>query len=129
MLTEDQWGVVNYLCELKSFEFMWANIDGYYQNMFHDDISDEQRIDEYKYIVQQLNKYISKRKEELIKLDSMEDMAGQVIVWLGESSQYGGSRKELVYNFLRDAWLREVLSALSTMLEQVEEQDEEWEDE
>ena len=131
MISENQWTVINSLFELKRFDALWNVIDSYYIRMFRDDITDVERIAEYTYITQQLNKYISKRKETLISYENIEDMMGQLVVWLGESQQYASERRELVYGFLRDSWTWEVLNALGDIAERMEneEPEEEWEDE
>lgn len=131
MISENQWAVINSLFELKRFDALWNVIDSYYTRMFRDDITDVERIAEYTYITQQLNKYISKRKEILISYENIEDMMGQLVVWLGEAQQYASERRELVYGFLRDSWTWEVLSALGDIAEGMEneEPEEEWEDE
>lgn len=123
MVMTERWNILNRVCSIKDFENMWGYIDSYYQSMFHDVMSDEERISEYKYIVQQLNKYISKRKEELIKLDSFDDMIGKLTVWLGEAEQYGKNRTEVVYNFIRNGWLREVITNLTVEMKMNEAAD------
>lgn len=129
MIAEAQWSVINQLFELKRFDALWNVIDAYYTKMFRDPLTDVERIAEYTYITQQLNKYISKRKETLISCESIEDMMGQLVVWLGESQQYAPERKELVYGFLRDSWIWEALNYLGDIAEMMdeEEQEEEWE--
>lgn len=89
-----------------SFEQQWMEIRQEYDALgFRDDITDEEMIGEFKYVAQQLRKYKFSKQDQVLGADSLEDMLAVVDDLLGKAPEYGGTRKEIVYNFLRDHWL------------------------
>ena len=95
------------LFRLPDFFEMWVVINDYYENQlaFKDEISDSERIAEYKWITQQYRKYVSKQKDVIMGHDSYDEMSAEIEDMISKASEYGDSRKELVYNILRDTWL------------------------
>lgn len=102
----DKDAVVNTFFRDDDFEQTWMAIKQEYEVLgFRDDISDEEMISEFKYIAQQLRKYKFSKQNQIVAHDSYDDMAKEVASLIGRAAEYGDSRKEIVYNFLRDHWL------------------------
>ena len=91
---------------------------------FRDVITDAVRIDEYKYIAQQLRKYKFSKQDQVLSCDTVEEMFNVVENLIGNAAEYGDSRKEIVYNFLRDHWLLGVYNTLGQVLMANNEEDE-----
>lgn len=101
----------------KDFEGMWFTLKSMYSDLgFTDDITDQQRIDEYKWIVQQLRKYMFSKQDEILACDNLTEMVAKVDDLIGKADEYGDERKKVVYNFLRDHWLYELRNHLSNMI-------------
>lgn len=94
----------------RNFQAMWFTLNEKYKSLdFKDSIADSVRIQEYKYIVQQLRKYMAKCKDDILyDCDNPEEMVEKIGYLLGNGAEYGNERKEIVYNFVRDDWLIEI---------------------
>ena len=113
----------------RDFESMWFSIKDIYDNLgFTDALTDQQRIDEYKWIVQQLRKYMFSKQDQVLSCDNVEGMINTIDSYIASAEEYGDERKKVVYNFMRDHWLYEVRNHLVGMLMDmelnVEEEDE-----
>lgn len=119
--------------QARDFEGMWYAIkDEYHDLGFTDDLPDQVRIDEYKWITQQLRKYMFTKQDDIMKCDSVEAMVTMVDDLIGKAEEYGDERKKIVYNFMRDHWLYEVRNHLMNLIERInmqKELDDEREDE
>lgn len=112
------------------FEAMWYMLKDQYKNLgFTDQMTDQQRVDEYKWIVQQLRKYMFSKQDGILDCDSVEDMVACVDKLIGTADEYGEDRKHVVYNFVRDHWLYELRNHLSNMLIEMYTIEEDKEDE
>jgi len=99
-----------------TFEGAWMEIKQEYESLgFHDEITDEEMIFEFKYIAQQMRKYKFSHQDQILAKDSYEDMAAEVEGLIGKAEEYGKTRKEIVYNFLRDQWLYNLYNMLVRM--------------
>lgn len=101
----------------------WESLcDTYDALRFTDQLSDAERLEEYKWIVQQMNAFLSKIRTKLLSCKDMEAM----IEMLGKSFTPTGkvelsTRRSLVYQKLRQQWVRTTAMKLQTM--RMEEQD------
>ena len=90
---------------------------------FHDDISDEEMISEFKYIAQQLRKYKFSKQDQILEHDTLYDMAKEIEELIGKAPEYGDSRREIVYNFMRDHWLVNMYNTLIRVAQVEDEED------
>lgn len=105
-----------------TFEASWMEIKQEYDTLgFQDEITDIEMIKEYKYIAQQMRKYKFSHQEQILRPDTYEGMAREVEVLIGKAPEYGDTRKEIVYNFLRDQWLYNMRNMLLRMAQVNEE--------
>lgn len=106
----------------------WDNIKQRYSAMgFNDDLSDRERIDEYDYITQQMNKFISRHQDQILADADLERMLAEVSDIHSKATLNGRERKMLVYFSMRDEWLRTLTQVIGTFLEANETEDEdEW---
>ena len=107
----------------------WESLcDTYDALRFTDRLSDADRLEEYKWIVQQMNSFLTKTRSKLLTCKDMEAM----IEFLSKSFTPMGkvdlsNRKALVYQKLRQQWVRTEIMKLQTMME-MEVQQDGWQD-
>jgi len=106
----------------------WESLcDTYDALRFTDQLSDAERLGEYKWIVQQMNSFLTKIKNKMTSCRDIESM----IEMLGKSFSPAGKmelneRRTLVYQKLRQQWIRTTMTKLQMIQEQqmeMEEQD------
>jgi len=127
---------IAFMFRARDFESMWYLLSEQYTRLgFTDPLTDQQKIDEYKWIVQQLRKYMFSKQDAILSCNSIGEMIDAVDAMIGNSAEYGEERKKVVYNFMRDHWLLEVRNYLSNMFidimmedEETEEENNEWAD-
>lgn len=106
----------------------WESLcDTYDALRFTDPLSDAERLDEFKWIVQQMNVFLTKVRAKLLSCKDLEAMAEV----LGNSFTPSGkmdlsARRALVYQKLKQQWVRTELARLqelARMMQEKEEQD------
>jgi len=109
-----------------SFTDWWPEIHRQYQEFgFTDDISDATRIDEYKYVSEQLRKYIFSKQDQILSYkDDLVGMLAEVEGLMGKAKEHAPGRKGLVYVAMRDAWLRALYTNIMMMINELEEEEE-----
>lgn len=108
----------------EAFEATWMEMKQEYETLgFHDEITDEEMISEFKYIAQQLRKYKFSKQDQIISHDTLDDMAAEVEMLIGKAPEYGDNRKEIVYNFMRDHWLINMYNTMMRASQMMEEDD------
>jgi len=104
----------------------WESLcDTYDALRFTDQLSDAERLEEYKWIVQQMNSFLTKIRTRLLSCKDPEAM----VELLGTSFTPTGkmelsARRALVYQKLRQQWVRTEIARLQTMLAQMETEEE-----
>lgn len=109
---------------------MWFICKATYENLGFTDATDQQKIDEYKWIVQQLRKYMFSKQDPIIGCKDLDTMINAVDGLIADAAEYGDERKVIVYNFMRDHWLYELRNHLvqlwqESMMPNLAEEDEE----
>lgn len=106
----------------------WESLcDTYDALRFSDRLSDAERLDEYKWIVQQMNSFLTKIRTRLLTCKDPEAMQ----LLLRESFVPAGkvdlsARRALVYQKLRQQWVRTRLATLAQMTEEMKEEQDGW---
>lgn len=95
----------------RDFESMWFVCKATYENLGFD-AGDREKVDEYKWIVQQLRKYMFSKQNQIIECGNLDDMIAIVDDLIGKADEYGDDRKHIAYNFIRDHWLFELRNHL-----------------
>jgi hypothetical protein len=108
-----------------SFYEMYVHLNSKYKELdFTDEISDSERIAEYKWIAGQFNKYISKQQSVILQHGTREKMMLEVESLIEKTQEYGDTRKAIVYNIVRDDWLHNFYELLA-VYDSGEDEDEE----
>lgn len=114
----------------RDFESMWFICKATYESLGFNDATDQQKIDEYKWIVQQLRKFMFSKQDAIIGCKDLDTMIEAVDGLIADAAEYGDERKVVVYNFMRDRWLYELRNHLvqlwqDSMMPEFSEDDEE----
>lgn len=102
----------------------WESLcDTYDALRFTDPLSDAERLEEFKWIVQQMNVFLTKIRTKLLSCKDMETM----VEMLGTSFTPSGkmdlsTRRSLVYQKLKQQWVRTTMMRITQMME-TEERD------
>jgi hypothetical protein len=99
----------------------WESLCDTYDTLrFTDQLSDAERLDEYKWIVQQMNVFLTKIRKRLL---SCKDASAMTEVLQASFTPAGkmdlSERRSLVYQKLKQQWVRTTM----TRIEMMEEQD------
>lgn len=107
------------------FENVWMECKNMYETLgFRDNISDEEMIAEYKYIAQQLRKYIFTKQGEILRHSMYDEMLQEVDNLIGKAPEYEVTRAGIVYNFIRDHWLYDIRNVFVNLMNAEEGEDE-----
>lgn len=119
MINQEQLEDIRDKFTLPAFSTMWPIIHQRYQAMgFQDHLSDKERINEYKYIVEQYRKYIAGHEKQILKYENnLEDMLKVIEELITKAPEVDIERKVLVYYTLRDDWLTDLYNAVILILQ------------
>lgn len=105
----------------------WESLNDTYDALrLTDPLSDTERLEEYKWIVQQMNSFLTRMRTRMLSckdLEAMTEMLGASFTPLGKMEL--GTRRALVYQKLRQQWVRTEMMRVQAMMAQkeMEEQD------
>ena len=98
----------------------WENLNDTYDTLrFSDDLADDERLEEYKWIVQQMNAFLSKMRAKLLSCkdeDAMTELLSVSVIPQGKVNL--STRRALVYQKLRQQWVRMMAMKLNMMKEE-----------
>ena len=104
----------------------WESMNDTYETLrLTDPLSDTERLEEYKWIVQQMNSFLTKMRTRMLSckdVDAMTEMLGQSFTPTGKVDL--SARRALVYQKLRQQWVRTEIMRVQTMLAQEMETEE-----
>ena len=106
--------------DMPDFRSTWFFVDNWYKRLgFKDPIPDSDRIEEYKWITEQLRKVIFKIEDEMRELASKPEMLLQYLDnKIAKANDKATSRKELVFGFMRDEWYITTRNEIENLLSQ-----------
>lgn len=108
--------MANALFTADDFEQIWMELNQLNEALkFEDYWDDEERIKEYKYVTQQLRKYMASKRNEVLEKTTLQDMVAYVEDLITKQREYGDTRQDILYNFMRDHWLVQLYNILSQM--------------
>lgn len=110
----------------------WESLCDTYETLrFSDPLSDAERLDEYKWIVQQMNSFLTKIRTKLMACKDQEAMIRMLSATLVPAGRMElGARRALVYQKLRQQWVMSTIAELRMMTEsqtETEDYEDGWE--
>lgn len=102
------------------FDF-YSSISRKYKDFeFTDDLSDNERLDEYAQVYQQFRKFVGSKMATVM---GKQEHLDSILVWVEDqikrSDIYPKSRVEMVYTSLKLDWLRSVGNQVAALMEQM----------
>lgn len=106
----------------------WETLCDVYRSLeFSDPISDTVRLEEFKWIIKELNKSLTRMRNKLMTCKDLESTKTVLIESFTPTGKVNiDSRRCLAYQKLRQRWIQQMLATLSRMEE--EEQENVWRD-
>ena len=115
--------IVDRLCQPINLIESWENLcDAYETLRFVDQLDDATRLDEFQYIVRELNRTMGTIRNALVSCDDLED----AMQWLIDHRDPKGnvkieSRKHVAYQAFRSRWFANAISSVAWLLENEED--------
>lgn len=101
----------------------WENLcETYDQLRFTDNLTDATRLDEYKWIIKEMNKFLTRMRAQLMKSKDWESATAMLMEnWKPTGQTNLNDRKALAFQKLRQIWISRMASITRTrMLEEIE---------
>ena len=98
----------------------WESLCDTYDSLrFSDRLSDAERLEEYKWIVQQMNSFLSKMGTKLRSCRDAEAMLDLLAASFTPTGKVDlGTRRSLVYQKLRQQWVRSAIMELQAIAQE-----------
>lgn len=110
----------------------WETLcEAYRMLEFSDEISDAVRLEEFKWIIKEMNKFLTRMKKKLLSCENAKAMRSALIESFTPTGKVTvDNRQSLVFQKLRQRWIKIVLQEITQMEEREEEDSEDgWTDE
>ena len=103
----------------------WESLCDTYETLrFTDPLSDAERLEEFRWIVQQMNSFLTRMRSKLMSCKDMDAMLELLRASFTPAGKVDlSSRRALVYQKLRQQWVSTAMSGVMIMMEMEEEQD------
>ena len=96
----------------------WETLCDVYRTLeFNDPMSDAVKMEEFKWIISEMNKHLSRAKKRLMSCttpEAMEEVLKNMFISSGASIT---NRMDLTYHKLRQMWVSQMLAKLNLMVE------------
>lgn len=95
----------------------WENLCTVYDTLrFVDDINDAMRLEEFKWIVKEMNKHLSRAKTKLMKCEDPESAKMSMINMMSQNGQMNlTSRREIAYQKLKQIWIMNMIQMVESL--------------
>lgn len=102
----------------------WETLCDVYRNLnFNDPLSDAMRMEEYKWIIAEMNKHLSRARRKLLSCtdpNAMKEVLAKMFTSTGTAVT---NRMDLTYHKLRQMWVSQMISKLNSMQMQAQIQE------
>jgi len=96
----------------------WETLcDVYHTLEFNDPLSDAMRMEEFKWIISEMNKHLSRARKKLLSCTdpmSMKEVLSNMFI---STEAKVSNRMDLTYHKLRQMWVKQMIAKLDTMME------------
>lgn len=100
----------------------WETLcDAYRILEFVDPISDAMKMEEFKWIIGEMNKHLTRARKKLLSCQDMEATRKALEEMYFTNNVSVTSRKSLAYNKLRQRWINQMIVKLNAAMETMEE--------
>lgn len=103
----------------------WEVLCDVYRNLgFTDTISDSMRMEEFKWIIAEMNRHLSRARRKLLACQDPESMMEILTGMFSSTGTTVTNRADLTYHKLRQMWVTGMITKLQTMSEMITKEDE-----
>lgn len=100
----------------------WETLCDVYRTLeFNDPLSDAMRMEEFKWIIGEMNKHLSRSRRKLLTCTNPESMKEALSKMFVPTEAKISNRMDLTYHKLRQMWVSQMLAKLEMMTEQMKE--------
>ena len=104
----------------------WETLCDVYRTLeFSDSISDTMKMEEFKWIIAEMNKHLSRARKKLLTCQSPESMIEVLSEMFTSAGTTVTSRRDLTYHKLRQMWVSQMITKLTMMIQETREKEEE----
>ena len=103
----------------------WETLCDVYRTLeFSDPLSDAMRMEEYKWIISEMNKHLSRARRKLLSCTDPESMRDVLTKMFVSTEAKVSNRMDLTYHKLRQMWVSQMIARLDAMMETIREENE-----
>lgn len=103
----------------------WETLCDVYRTLeFCDPLSDSIRMEEFKWIIGEMNKHLSRSRKKLLTCTDPESMKEVLANMFTSTEAKVSNRMDLTYHKLRQMWVSQMLAKLDAMMETLREESE-----
>lgn len=103
----------------------WETLCDVYRTLeFNDPLSDAMRMEEFKWIISEINKHLSRARRKLLSCTDPESMIEALTKMFTSTEAKVSNRMDLTYHKLRQMWVSQMIAKLNTMMETSREENE-----
>lgn len=105
----------------------WETLCDVYDTLrFVDQINDTMRMEEFKWIIKEMNKHLTRARRQLLSCQDLESTRQVLTEMFSTTAGTGISdRKSLAYHKLRQSWVSQMIAQVDTTLEAMEKEESE----
>ena len=97
----------------------WETLCDVYRTLeFTDPLSDAMRMEEFKWIIGEMNKHLSRARKKLLTCPDPETMVDALSKMYVSTEAKVSNRMDLTYHKLRQMWVSRMLAYLNSIMEQ-----------
>ena len=97
----------------------WETLCDVYRTLeFNDSISDTMRMEEFKWIIGEMNKHLSRARRKLLTCTDPESMREVLTKMFVSTEAKISNRMDLTYHKLRQMWVSQMIARLDSIMEQ-----------
>lgn len=103
----------------------WETLCDVYRTLeFNDPISDTLRMEEYKWIIGEMNKHLKRAKNKLLTCSTPEAMIAVLSDMYNATGISVTNRMDLTYHKLKQMWVSQMIAQLNNVIENMKEESE-----
>lgn len=95
----------------------WETLCDVYRTLeFNDPLSDAMRMEEYKWIIGEMNKHLSRARKKLLNCTDPSAMREVLIQMFTPTDAKVSNRMDLTYHKLRQMWVSQMIAQIDTII-------------
>lgn len=103
----------------------WETLCDVYRTLeFGDPLSDAMKMEEFKWIIAEMNKHLSRARRKLMSCSDPESMKEVLTDMFVSTEAKVSNRMDLTYHKLRQMWVSQMIAQLDAMMEMFREESE-----